>query len=161
MARTRIEGFRRAFEHDSWANRSMLEALEALRAPPERAVRLLAHVLAAERLWWTRLRGEAPPAVWPEHDLARCRVELERLDADWGAVLGALDPGRLDSRVGYVNSRGERWENAVEDVLDHVLLHSSHHRGQIAYELRAAGHEPPYVDLIHAVRTGRIGGGRG
>lgn len=157
MARTRIEGFRRGFAHDGWANRSVIEALEALASPPERAVRLLGHVLAVERLWWTRLRREPPPAVWPEHDLRRCRVELERLGPDWEALLGSPDPNLLDQRVPYVNSLGESWENAVEDVLDQVLLHSAHHRGQIASELRGAGHEPPYVDLIHAVRTGQIG----
>jgi uncharacterized damage-inducible protein DinB len=32
----------------------------------------------------------------------------------------------------------------------HVLLHSAHHRGQIAFELRASGQEPAYTDFIHA-----------
>jgi uncharacterized damage-inducible protein DinB len=37
-----------------------------------------------------------------------------------------------------------------------VVIHSAYHRGQIAADVRAAGHEPAYTDFIHATRTGRV-----
>jgi uncharacterized damage-inducible protein DinB len=33
-------------------------------------------------------------------------------------------------------------------------MHSAYHRGQVALEMRAAGHQPAYTDFIHAVRQG-------
>ena len=59
-------------------------------------------------------------------------------------------------RVEYTNSKGEPWVNAVADVLHHVVMHSAYHRGQIAGDLRAAGHEPAYTDYIEAVRRGHL-----
>ena len=44
----------------------------------------------------------------------------------------------------------------MEDVLLHVVMHSVYHRGQIATEVRAAGHTPAYTDYIQAVRTDSI-----
>jgi uncharacterized damage-inducible protein DinB len=36
----------------------------------------------------------------------------------------------------------------VEDVLLHVALHGSYHRGQIAAAVRAAGGEPVNTDFV-------------
>jgi uncharacterized damage-inducible protein DinB len=54
--------------------------------------------------------------------------------------------------VGYTNSKGEPWTNTVEEILTHVVIHSTYHRGQIASDLRNAGLEPAYTDYIHALR---------
>jgi len=43
----------------------------------------------------------------------------------------------------------------VSTVLQHVVLHSTYHRGQIAAALRARGH-PGHHDFIHAARLGLI-----
>ena len=56
----------------------------------------------------------------------------------------------------YRNTRGEEFENAVEEILTQVFLHSAYHRGQIASTLRDAGHEPALTDFIHALRTGEL-----
>jgi uncharacterized damage-inducible protein DinB len=145
---------KRLLAYDDWANRETLASLEAIDSPPPRSVRLLGHIVGAEQLWYGRLRGDKPGPVWPELSLAECRGafdELSRLRADY---LHALTPADLDKTVPYVNSKGEPWTSRVEDILTHVVLHSSHHRGQIASDIRAAGHEPPYTDYIHAVRRG-------
>jgi uncharacterized damage-inducible protein DinB len=58
--------------------------------------------------------------------------------------------------VTYNNSRGERWTSKIEDILQHVVMHSAYHRGQIAIDMRAAGLVPAYTDFIHAVRQSNI-----
>jgi uncharacterized damage-inducible protein DinB len=62
----------------------------------------------------------------------------------------------ISRRVAYTNSKGEEWTSGVEDILTHVTIHSAYHRGQIASDLRAAGHTPAYTDFIHAVRQGFV-----
>jgi len=82
------------------------------------------------------------------------RAELEDLARRWEDYLDDLAPADLSREIAYVNSKGEPWKTTVADVLDHVLLHSSYHRGQIASHLRAAGLEPAYTDFVHAARQG-------
>jgi uncharacterized damage-inducible protein DinB len=148
--------FRRLFEHDEWANAAALTALREGPAP-EKARRWMAHIVATEWLWLARLRQE-PSAmpVWPDLDLESCAAELTELQGEWMRCLESLDEHGLDDGVAYRNSKGEFWTNTVGDILTHVVLHASYHRGQIASAIREAGGTPAYTDFIHAVRTGLI-----
>jgi uncharacterized damage-inducible protein DinB len=154
----RLASLRRLFVYDAWANREALAAIEkAGEAAPPRALAWLAHIAAAERLWIYRLRREgAPVVVWPDLPLARCAEEVEecaRLAEDY---LDALTPVDLDAPVAYVNSQGEAWTSRTEDILQHMVMHSVYHRGQIAAALRAAGATPATTDFIHAARQGLL-----
>ena len=144
----------RLLAYDDWANRETLASLESIADPPPKSVKLLGHIVGAEELWYGRLMGDKPGPVWPELSLAECRDAVEELARLWADYLQALTPAGLGQTVAYVNSKGEPWTSRVGDILTHVVLHSSHHRGQIASDIRAAGHEPPYTDYIHAVRRG-------
>jgi uncharacterized damage-inducible protein DinB len=95
-------------------------------------------------------------AVWPALTLEECAKEAAALAAAWRERAAGLSEESLLRRVSYVNSKGEAWENTELDVLMHSVLHSAHHRGQIASNLRAAGFEPPYTDFIEAVRRGFV-----
>jgi uncharacterized damage-inducible protein DinB len=159
-----VEGRKRRFDYDAWANREAHAAMvQAARKDgsgraPGRSAPVLAHVLAAGRLWHERLVGARPSGpVWPAPELERLGPEIDDLARRWEGYFGSLAPADLAREVEYVNSKGEPWRSAVGDVLDHVLLHGAYHRGQIASDLRAAGCEPAYTDFIHAVRSGRLG----
>jgi uncharacterized damage-inducible protein DinB len=144
------------FAYDHWANREVLASLRAA-DPPALALKLLGHIVGTEWLYLSRLRGtRSPMAVWPELTREQCSVNLDQLQRLWQDMLHELTPGRLSTRVSYVNSKGERWENTFEDMLVHVVLHSAYHRGQLALDLRTAGRTPPYTDFIHCVRQGLI-----
>jgi uncharacterized damage-inducible protein DinB len=148
-----IERFRRLFRYEQWANQ---EALASVAAAP-RALRVMAHVLGAQRLWLDRLRGQPPSApVWPEWTADACGAESDDLPRAWSAYLDGLNEQGLSDEIEYVNSKGEPWRSRVEDVLMHVLLHSAYHRGQAAAEVRASGAAPAYTDYIHAVRSGFV-----
>jgi len=164
-----IARLERLFAYDAWANRDVLGSLKSALAPPAspphaserdaagvaRALRIMAHVLAAEDLWLSRLRQDGQAiVVWPELDLEGAFARTTDLEARWRLFLGALEPHRLSQALPYVNSKGERWESTVEDILLHVVLHSSYHRGQVALVLRGSGWEPAYTDYIHCVRQG-------
>jgi uncharacterized damage-inducible protein DinB len=150
-----LERLERLLLYDDWANRETLASLEKITSPPARSARILSHIVGAELLWHGRLRrANEPAAVWPDFDLKRCRAALDETSRLWREYLDELTEARLAERVSYVNSKGEPWTSSVEDVLTHVALHSSHHRGQIAADLRAAGHTPPYTDYVHAARQG-------
>jgi len=154
---SRIDRLRKLFAYDDWANRETLAALDSGGPTPESALKVMAHVLGADRLWLDRLRGrKAAPPVWPGFALPACRDEVASLECLWEDWLDDLDADDLDRTIEYVNSKGERWSSTMADVLDHVLLHSAYHRGQVATLLREAGRQPAYTDYIHCTRQGLI-----
>jgi uncharacterized damage-inducible protein DinB len=116
----------------------------------------MAHVLATERLWFARLtRSGEPVVVWPVVGLEACDPEATaRL---WDHYLASRPVQDLQEAVSYTNSRGERWTNTAGDILQHVIMHSTYHRGQVAAAVRAAGGEPADTDFISAVRRGLVG----
>jgi uncharacterized damage-inducible protein DinB len=147
----------RLYRYTAWANRETLASLERLDAPPARAVAVMAHIVGTERLWWGRLqRVPSGIPVWPAWLLEECRAQLDAVAQHWAAYLQACVPEALDRLVMYTNSKGEHWTSTAGDIVTHVVLHGSYHRGQIAAEVRAAGHTPAYTDFIHATRQGMI-----
>jgi uncharacterized damage-inducible protein DinB len=161
MVKTKLDELlnylRRQFAYDEWANREVLTSLRASACAPGHTLKLLAHILSAERLWLERI-GKQPQSlpVWPEFSGEQCEVQIAEMATLWRDYLGQLSMVRLAENVVYKNSKGEPWSSTVEDILTHVLLHSAYHRGQIASQTRAAGETPAYTDFIHAVRQGLI-----
>ncbi len=94
--------------------------------------------------------------VWPERDLAQCEAEAGELRRLWDVYLAAITDDTLAQTISYKNSKGERWESAVGDILTHVVMHSAYHRGQIASHMREQGQTPAYTDFIHGVRQGLV-----
>lgn len=151
--------FARDFDYDRWANQETLRSLQRLPAPPAQAVARLAHIAAAQQLWWERIHGLPPSMpVWPALALEECGALLAATAGRLWTLVAALEPAELARPVVYANSKGERFESAVGDILRHLVLHGAYHRGQIASDVRAAGGEPAYTDLIHAVRSGHVAG---
>ncbi len=150
-----IPHFQREFAHDAWANEQALESLKG--GAPEKALRFMAHIVAAEWLWLVRMKQwkqEFP--VWPEWTREQSEAQAGKLPPLWQELLRGMKPAGLDQPTTYLSSKGESWTSTCGDILTHVVLHSSYHRGQIATELRAAGLTPAYTDYIHAVRQGFV-----
>ncbi len=139
----------RLFRYDDWANREEAARLREINVPE--ALRLLGHIIGANWVWVTRIRGEsAKMAVWPELAIAACAAELDPLREAWSQILRTVDPA---STIEYRNSKGEPWSSPLDEVLMHVVTHGAYHRGQMATRVRESGDTPAYTDLIHATRS--------
>jgi uncharacterized damage-inducible protein DinB len=150
----------RLFDHVVWADRRVLELLgasSAARACTE-AARLYAHVLAAERVWLLRLRGQdsAVQPVWPELQLAAMDELNASNAAGYARLLGEWTDTGLEREIEYRNSSGVLFHTSACDILMHVVLHGSYHRGQVARALRNAGIEPVNTDFITYVRSREV-----
>ncbi len=156
-----VKDFLRLFAYDDWANRECLAAMRAAGPVSADTVGRMAHILSAQKLWLERiLQQPRSMPVWPSSTVDDCMALAGEISSAWRSYLTQLatevPPGSLDHQVEYHNSKGEPWSSRVEDVLTHVLLHSTYHRGQIALQMRASGMEPAYTDFIHAVRQGFV-----
>jgi|SRR6202045_1260507 uncharacterized damage-inducible protein DinB len=158
--------FLRMFDYDSWANRECITTMlgEAGSISPDLVGRM-AHILSAQKLWLERILGQPQTLpVWPTSTLADCMALTDEMTLAWRDYLTQFSPQRatglparsLHDNVKYRNSKGEPWSSRVEDILIHVLFHSTYHRGQIALQMRASGLTPAYTDFIHAVRQGFV-----
>jgi len=145
-----LSALREQFLYNQWANETLFAALEPKSPIPAG----MAHLLGAEVLWLARLRHEpAELAVWPvlTHDEGASWIRTLR--ERWAIYLDGLTGADLPRAIEYRNSKGEPWSSRVHDVLSHVLLHASYHRGQLASALRSSGVDPPYTDFIHYTRA--------
>ncbi|MGZ4826004.1 MAG: DinB family protein [Terriglobales bacterium] len=156
-ARDMLGYLREMFQYDDWANHETLHSLQEMEHPPERARKIMAHIVAAELLWMARLQqGTQKTPVWPEFGLDDCERQLAELRQGWELYLAGLADGDLNGKIAYTNSKGENYSNEVRDILMHVLMHGTYHRGQIAAAVRDRAGEPAYTDFIEAVRKGKL-----
>lgn len=142
-------------DHMTWADAEAVAAITTLpEASAERAqaARLYAHLAAAAHVWLARLEGRTPEyPVWPDLPLeTACEVAAKTLAALRAVASRGAD--ELAAEVQYRNSAGQAFRNTIADVLTHVALHGSYHRGQIALLTRQGGGAPPATDYIAFVR---------
>jgi uncharacterized damage-inducible protein DinB len=146
---------RRQFAYDAWANQEVVKAIQRAVGDNARSLQLMSHILAAERVWFDRLKQQPQSVpVWPTTNLAQCESEAECLGRIWLEYLNTLSDADIGDTVSYKNTKGEDWKSTVFDILSHVIMHSAYHRGQIASHMRASGQTPAYTDYIHAIRRG-------
>lgn len=152
MTTSYISQLRRMAAHLRWADLKLLDRLRTSSEPD--AIRLMAHVVGAGRVWLTRLDGEDSShlPIWPEWNLDQISAEAEAVHDDLEEYLRRLDEALLPEPIVYRNQTGKEFSTARGDVLTHLLMHGGYHRGQIARALRQAGHEPVNTDYITWVR---------
>jgi uncharacterized damage-inducible protein DinB len=151
--------FRKLFEYDHWANREALTSLSSVSSAPEEALHCFAHVIGAQRIWLSRINQDAPspPPAWPSLTLDECQAAVEDLHERWKAFCATLNEAQLSSSVCYRNSKGAEFTTPLEDVLQHVVLHSAYHRGQVAAVVRRAGGKPASTDYSVYIRQNPVG----
>ena len=146
-------------DHAIWADGVAIDAMETLPADaPERAqaLRLYAHLAASSHIWLSRLEGRTPRhPVWPELDFDEARALMTESLAGLRAW-ATKDAGTLATVIEYRTSAGQAFRNSISEVLTHVPLHLSHHRGQIALLVRKGGGTPAATDYVFYARDRRV-----
>lgn len=147
-----IEQLKRLFGHLAWADTMALGALRNAKSPPAKALEIMSHVLGAEEVWLSRLQQRpAAVAVWPVLTVPECAELAEANRKGFDAYVAGLG-ANVDRVIPYVNSAGQAFESKAWDILVHVAMHGSYHRGQVMLLLRSSGHEPAATDYIAYVR---------
>ena len=143
--------FKQLFEYDKWANDRIFEALKKLPSSEKQkeAERLFSHLLTAQRVWVNRIQKQpAPSEIWPYLTIK----EMDKLLNENPELLWQLT-SKKDEVIQYQNSKGDSFQNSVQEILMHVVIHGQHHRAQIASLLRQSGVTPPVTDFIFFLRT--------
>lgn len=147
-------------EYNQWANEKMLDA--AAKLSPEQftadlksshlSVRdTLAHTLAAEWIWLERWKGTSPKALLTATDFPTVdslRARWSQVENEYTEYIGGLTDDSLGLVMAYTNTKGEQWEYPLGSMIQHVMNHSTYHRGQVTTMLRQLGAEVTPVDLL-------------
>lgn len=128
------------------ADERMRAIFEQHQVVPAKALTLFSHILNAQHIWANRILGNTPIyGVWEEHLLVSLRGIADDNMRLFTAILETVD---LQKEIAYGNSSGRSYVNVVQDILFHVVNHSTYHRGQIASLLKADNIVPPLTDFI-------------
>jgi uncharacterized damage-inducible protein DinB len=155
-----VDDIRTLYSFNQWATNRLVEAARRLDAgefvrdlgTSYGSVRgTLVHTMWAEWIWLRRWRGESPRRQFDERDypdLETIQSRWQEIDDDRRDFIGALTPERLRTRLAYENLQGQRWEYPLVQMMQHVVNHSSYHRGQVVTLLRQLGQKPPSTDFL-------------
>ncbi|MFK7844729.1 MAG: DinB family protein [Rhodothermales bacterium] len=148
-----IAYIQRLFKYNDWANRAVLSSLQNSDRLPASSLQRMAHILAAEHVWFQRLRNEPILVpVWPAWELDEIGVEIDQMKEGWESYLSTLTELDLSTQIKYANTSGKLFDSRRDDIMQHVIAHGAYHRGQIASDLRAGGGTPAVTDLVFAFR---------
>jgi len=153
---TMIQNYRRWFDYERDSHAKTLSSLgtvpEASRKSHsfQKAVDLLAHVVAARRMWLFRLGvGIEDVGLFPvDIDLLALPSQIAQMESEWSHYLDELDDAALSQTFEYQSSEGKRFRSRIEDILTQLFGHSWYHRGQIAALVRSLGGQPAVTDFV-------------
>lgn len=137
----------------AWADRQVIAAVRDNPAAQPEAVPLLAHLLAAEHVWLSRMEQREPRlAVWPQLTVAECAALAGENAAGYTALLGRLSDSDLSQPIRYRNTKGQEFVTPLLDILTQVVIHGAYHRGQIANAIGRSGVPAVNTDYITFAR---------
>src|SRR2546425_432399 len=151
---------RELYAYNAWAQRPLFKPLPQLPAEPYlRDLKsshggihgTLCHIVWAEQLWLSRWVGSPKPAVAQGKDLASlaaARARWEEVEAQRSTFLDGLTDATLAATITIQPTMGGAYVHTYLQTLQHVVDHSSYHRGQIITLLRQLGVQPPSTGLI-------------
>ena len=98
------------------------------------------HIWDAETIWLTRLKGDTI-SEWPSKSFNGDKSAMLKGFINTSTALlqyiQSKSESFLQEMIVYKNMKGDAYENPVEEILYHVVNHSTYHRGQIITMLRA------------------------
>ena len=154
------EDIRTLYAYNRWANRRVLKMVQPLELhdfirdgrTSHGSIRgTLVHILWAEWIWLHRWQGESPKRIFTQRDfadIAAIEAYWQRTEREQQEFIGQLTDEHLQERLTYENLQGERWTYQLGHMMQHVVNHSSYHRGQIVTLLRQLNRTPLATDFL-------------
>lgn len=137
------------FKYNDWATRHCAGSITKLKKKNSKAEELLSHLISAQEVWLNRvLERDIITDPWKKLTEEEWIPKSIPLTANWINFLEGLHENDFEKRVGYTNTKGERFTNTIKDIVIQVINHSTYHRAQIASLVRQSGGEPAKTDYI-------------
>lgn len=152
------EYFQKLYQYNHWANTRVINCLKKQQVDDEKILTLVSHTLSALFIWLARIEGRstAPFPLWHQYKLSELETMSEDIGRNWLEFINKNNS--FNRELSYTNYVGEPYTNNVENIMIHLVNHSTYHRAQVAMLLRQKGFEPVNTDFItyDRVVTGQL-----
>src|SRR3989304_5305846 len=152
------------FAYNRWANARTLSA--AARLTPDQFTRdlgssfasvrdTLVHIYGAEWIWLARWKGTSPTTAIVAADIpdvAALAARWRTVEEEQAAFIKDLADADIERMIEYANLKGDRFTNPLGRLMQHLVNHSTYHRGQVTTMLRQLGATPVSTDLVTFLR---------
>ena len=154
------EDLGRLLEYTKWANHKVIHVAATLPVDDFKkdlgashgGVRgTLCHMLFAEWLWLERWKGISPRQHIDEGEFA----DIVALSDRWKVVerhrdswFRSLTESAVRQKIRYQTMEGKPFESLLWPLVQHVVNHSTYHRGQVVSMLRQLGAKVVSTDLV-------------
>jgi uncharacterized damage-inducible protein DinB len=155
-------------EYDKWATNRILEAVSSI--PTDRYLEgfksshggihtTLVHIYSSDMIWYGRWTGSpAATHVGKDEipDLSSLRGRWGTYQIDLDRFLRNVDDAKLVAPLSYKDLKGNPHSEPLFQQMQHLVNHSSYHRGQVVTMMRQIGATPTGTDLIAFYRSKSI-----
>jgi uncharacterized damage-inducible protein DinB len=139
--------FKSLYQYNAAMNKKVLHAaLSNTEKLSDKCKTLISHGLAAHHIWNVRILEQT--ALYTVWDLIDSNKWLSLDESNHEQTAEILADCKLSDVFHYTNTKNIQYKNKVEDILFHVINHSTYHRAQIATEFKACGLSPIASDYI-------------
>jgi len=157
------------FDYTEWANNLAMEGSGQLSDDDLRRdvgishrsiFGTLLHMAGAEWIWLERWNGRSPAKAeaWSQWTTDSC-ADLATLKKRWNNIVAnrkqyvaGLEDASLAQELAFKLLSGDASSMRLVHQMQHVVNHSTMHRGQVVGMIRQCGMDPPSTDLIFYVR---------
>jgi uncharacterized damage-inducible protein DinB len=150
----------RLFDYNVWANHKLMRAVATLPVDDYKrdlqsshgSVRgTLVHSLSAEWVWLERWKGVSPTRHIDEGefpDIVALRDRWAVIEEHRASWLASLKPDAMAQVLAYRGFDGREFAAPLWQLVQHVVNHSTYHRGQVVTLLRQLGAKGVSTDLV-------------
>ena len=140
------DNFQDYLEYNQHFNQSLIQNyLENKMIWSEKSSSLLNHIVNAHQIWNARILNDNQFEVW---QINADDLLIEINSENFVNSSKILLERELTEIITYQNSKGNQFENSIQEIFFHFINHSTYHRGQIAMLMKEAGLEPLNTDYI-------------
>ncbi|MDX8454447.1 DinB family protein [Mesorhizobium sp. VK9D] len=141
------------FAYQAWANNELVEKLAGMGPSPDAgdrhaAIRLMNHLHVVSRIFAAHLKGVAhgyaSDNTEETPEPAGLRAALAEADGWYLDYLETVSEQELAEPVAFTFTDGDKGCMTRQEMLTHVVLHGSYHRGEIGRMLTRIAVSPPW-----------------
>ena len=158
------DDIRGLYDYNAWANRRALDSaapltvgqfIKPLGSSFSSVRDTLAHIWGSQWVWLERFQGRSPAAL-PDldqfPDLSSLRARWDDDEERLQEFVSSVTQKDLDKVISYRTMKFGEYQNPLWQSMQHMVNHSTYHRGQIATLLRQLDARPLSTDLMHYYR---------